>query len=103
MLRKNTHVLQAIPQGRHLYWKDTQTKIQVSSESASFDFILKISIRGGDYAHIYSASAILSYALKDAFLQNPEQLALQFKGNLAYFIQKERSLISQLEPSDAVP
>src|SRR6185436_6838596 len=40
--------------------------------------------------------------LEDAFLQNAKQLALQFKGNLAYFIQEKSSLISQHEPSDAV-
>jgi hypothetical protein len=103
MLGKDTHVIQAVPQGRYLYWKDAQTKIQVSSESACLDLIFKIAIRGGDYAHIYSSRAILSYTLEDAFLQNAKQLALQFNGDLAYFIQEERSLIRQLEPADAVP
>ena len=60
MLRKNTNVLNAIPQRRHIYWKDAQTKIEVSSESARLNLILKISICGGDYAHIYPARAILS-------------------------------------------
>jgi len=75
-----------MPQGRHIYWKDAQTKIQIFSESAYLDLIFKISIRGSDYADIYSARAIFPYTLEDAFLQNAKQLALQFEENLAYFI-----------------
>ena len=102
MLRKNTDVLEAIPEGRHIYRKDAQAIVQISSESAGLDLIFKISIRGRDYANIYSARAILPYPLEDAFLQNAQQLALQLKGNLAYFIQKKSSFVGQHEPSDAV-
>ena len=76
MLRKNTNILKTVPEGRHIDGKDTQTIVQISSESAGLDLIFKISIRGRDNANIYSARAILPYTLEDAFLQNAKQLTL---------------------------
>src|SRR4051794_11057115 len=91
-LRKNTNVFDSIPQGRHLDWKDTQAKIQISSESPCFNLVVKVSVGGGDNAHIYPAHAILSDTLEGAFLAERAALALRLKRNLAYFVQEKCSL-----------
>jgi tRNA-binding protein len=48
------------------------------------------------------AHAILSNAFKRAFLQDPQQLALQFERDLAHLAKEKRSFVSQLESSDSV-
>ena len=60
---------------------------------ARSDLLFQIPIGRGNDPDVDLAGAILPDELEGPFLQDAQQLALQIQGDLADFVQKERSPI----------
>src|SRR6478672_2051443 len=90
-------VLQTFAQGGHANRHDAQSIVQILSEAAVRDEIVKPAVGRGHDARRHSNRLLAAHALKLAILQNPEELRLRGFGEIADFIKKDRSTVCQLE------
>src|SRR5260370_2351462 len=90
----------AICEGRDINGKQVQTIGKITSELFFGDQLGEVGIRGRQYANIDALSASTAQALKFLLLQNSQKLGLQFERYIADLIQKQRSLVRQLESSN---
>src|SRR5271170_4338912 len=74
-----------------------QSVIQVASELAIFDHLFQVSVRGRDHSYTHLLSAGAAQPFEFTLLQDPQQFGLQIEWNIAHFIQKESSLVRNLE------
>ena len=102
MLRQRRDVFRAVAKRWEVNGENAEPVVKVLAEAAGFDFAGKVSIRRGDDAHIHRARAIFTELLELAFLQDTQQLALEFERHFADFIQEQRAAIGQLESADTV-
>jgi len=62
--------------------------------------LLQIAVGGSYYPDVYAVGSTVSETFELLFLQDSQQLGLQCQRNIANLIQKERSLVGELEAPD---
>src|SRR6266446_7750525 len=100
VVNQKRNVITAISQRRDINRKHVQTIVKITSELFFGDQLGDVGIRGRQYANIDALSASTAQALKFLLLQNSQKLGLQFERYIADLVQKERSLVRQLESSN---
>jgi hypothetical protein len=94
---EDRNILAALSQRRQLDRKHVQAKVEVATEFAISHHPRKIAMGGSYQPHIHLVSPAASQALEFLFLQYAQKFRLQRRRNIAYFIQKEGTLVGQLE------
>src|SRR5262249_53889133 len=56
--------------------------------------------RGGDHPHVHPDRLGPADTVELRCLEHAEQRGLRLRGELAYFVEEQRALVRQLEPSD---
>ena len=102
MLRQLRNVLSAVAQRRQFDGEDAQAIVEVLAEATCLYLVGEGAIRRGDDAHVHGAGAFLADFLELAFLQDAQQLALEFQRHFADFIQKQRAAIGEFKAAHAV-
>ena len=87
---------------RNFNGKDAETVIQVFPEASFPHLDRKVPVGGCDDADIRAASEAFPDTFKLAFLEYPQEFALERRGYLSDFVQEQCSVVSQLETTDAV-
>ena len=96
------NVLTPFPQRRNPDVDDFEPVIQVFAEAALANELFEILMSGRDDAHVHLERLAGADALEGLFLQYAEQLGLDFKRNIANFVQEEGTPIRQFEPPNLV-
>ena len=102
MLGQLHDVVATFPQRRNANRKHAQPIKQILAKAALQHEFLEIPIRRRDDAHVDRPGDVVADALELAFLQNPQQLALQLQRNFADFVEKNRTAVGELETSDPI-
>ena len=89
------NVFFSFPQRWHPDGEDIQPIIQIRPESLLLYHGLKIAIRRGDQSCVSANGARAAQAFELPFLQNTQQLRLQFPWDFANLIQENGSAIRQ--------
>ena len=55
---------------------------------------------GGDQAHIHVNGPVASQALEFPLLDGAQELGLELQWQVTHFVQEQRALVGQFEPSD---
>src|SRR5947207_5224525 len=80
--------------------ENIQPVVEVRTEGSLLHHPAQIAIGGGDQSHVRANRPCPAQPLEFLLLQNAQQLRLQLKRNVAYFIQKQRALVRDLEASN---
>src|SRR5439155_16972038 len=96
------NVFTPFPQGRNPDVDDFEPVIQVFAEAALANELFEILMSGRDNAHVHLERLAGADALESLFLQHAEQLGLDFKRNIANFVQEEGAPIRQFESPNLV-
>jgi hypothetical protein len=99
MRDQGRQILHSPAEWRKLDGKDIQPEEQVLAECTCANRICEMAIGCGHYPGVYSGGSFRSYAVQLTRLQRAKQLGLGFLAQVTYFIQKEGSAVSQLEPA----
>src|SRR5712672_3114183 len=102
MLCQNGDVIDPLSQWWDLNRKHIEPVVKVFTKAARRHFLLQVTIGCSDDPHIREPRPILAHALVTLLLQDAEQFALQFQGDLSDFIEENRSAVSCLKTSGAV-
>src|SRR5882724_978443 len=100
VVNQKRNVITAISQRRDINREHVQTIVKITPELFFGDQLGQAGIRSRQYANIDALSASTAQTLKFLLLQNSQKLGLQFERYIAHLIQKERSLVRQLESSN---
>ena len=76
--------------------------VEVFAKSVFRHHLVQIGIGGGNKANVHIARRRRSDLDKFTVLQNPKQLALQFRWQVADFVEKQCSLMGALQVADAI-
>ena len=102
MRRETRDVLGSVAERRHNDRKDAQAIEQISPETAGCDLLLQVPVGCRDHADVDASRSVVAHAFEAAFLQYPQELALQLERDLADFIQKQRAAIRSLKPPGSI-
>src|SRR5205807_2198021 len=80
-----------------------QPVVQVLPKPAGFRLGPQVAVRRRHQPHVYPPGALLADPFDFSFLQDAQQLRLQFQGDFPNLVEKESSVIGQLEPTSPVP
>ncbi len=97
MLCQDRNILRPLSQRRKLDREHIEPVKQVCAKSAIPHHLRQILIRGCYDANIHSNRAGAAKPLKLLFLQNSQELWLQFERQIADLIQKQCSLVGELK------
>src|SRR5262245_41550414 len=97
MMHQGREVLRAVAKGRQADREHIQAVEQIAPELAVLDVCREIAVGGGDDANVHSRRAWAAKPIDAALLQNTQELRLQFKRQLADFIEKDRAALCNLE------
>src|SRR2546423_3588521 len=101
MLDQLEDVVAALPQRRDRQRNYLQSEIQVLAKRSRAYGTQEIVIGRRDDAHVGANDFVASDPLNLLCLDRAQQLCLCVGTEIAHFIEKERSVMRQLEPSDA--
>jgi len=90
-------IVLAFAQGGEVDGDDVEAIEQVLAEASGFHFFFKVSVAGGDKAHIHACGFNTSDALKRALLEGAQEFHLHFHGYFRNFVQEEGSSLRQLK------
>ena len=99
MVDKERDIIISMPQRRDGDREDVQPVIQIIPEPALGDLLRQIPARRGKDSHIYFPGTGAPQPLEFPFLNDTQQLCLQFQGQFADLVQEDRSLVGYFEPS----
>src|SRR6201993_972512 len=100
MVHKRRNVFAAIAQRRQQNRKHVQTVIEIAAKFTLVRHLHEIAIGGSHQPNIDLVSPGAAQALELLFLQNAQQLRLQRRRDIPYFIKKKRALIGQFETAN---
>src|SRR5712671_7580811 len=100
VVNQKRNVITAIAQRRDVNRKHVQTIVKVAPKLFFGDQLGEAGIRRRQQANIDALCASAAQAFKFLLLQDSQKLGLQFERYIADLIQKERSLVRQLESSN---
>jgi len=95
MPHQNGNVLGPVAQSRNSEREYVQSVKQVAPELTVFDHLFQVPMSGCNHADIHLLSARAAQPFKFVFLQDAQQLGLQFERDVTYFVEKERSFIRE--------
>ena len=91
------NVLAALAQRRKLQTHDTEPVEQIFAEPAVPHFFLELAVRRGDDTYVHGDRLVRPHATDLPLFENPEQLRLEFEGELAELVEKDRPPLRHLE------
>src|SRR5436190_24188320 len=97
------YILGSIAQRRSCDWKDVEPIVEVAAISLLIYHLRKVPVCSDYNTHIHSSSAATAEPFELFLLQHSEQLGLQCNRDLAYLVQKERSLVGRFKTSYPLP
>src|SRR5260370_41891282 len=95
-------IFQALPQWWDFNRENTQAIVEIETETACFSLGQQVAIRRGNQAHFHRPRALVAHPLKLAFLQDPQQFALQVQRNFTDFVQKQSAVVCQFKAADPI-
>src|ERR1700722_12263683 len=100
MGHKSGNVFPALSQRRQQDGEDVQTIIHITAKLPASHHLHQIAIGRGDQPDIHFVGAPAAQSLELLLLQHAQQLRLQRRGDVAYFVEKQRTFVSHFEASD---
>ena len=94
---KGKDVVPARAQGWHLHGDDVQSIVEILAKISLLDLLLQIPVGGCHHADIDLDGLASPDSLHFPFLQGAQKLHLQLRRHFAYFVQKEGTLVGELE------
>jgi len=91
IVRQQQDIVLSLPQRRQDDRENIDAIVDVLAELIGLDELLKVAIRGADYAYIGLAGLVAADALELAFLEHSEQFYLKGRGKVADPVEEERS------------
>ena len=97
--REQRNVLRAFAQRGNANRENIQTVIQIAAKLFSVDHLLQVAMGRGHYSDVNFLRPGTAQALEFPLLQDAQEFRLQIEGDIADFVQKQRTLIGQLDPA----
>ena len=66
------------------------------------DLFHQILVRGGDHPHVHPDRLLAPHPLELTLLEDPQQLDLDGRGDVADLVEEDGAAVGQLEPADAI-
>src|SRR5215470_14010195 len=98
---QHRNVFATFAQRRQCDRKDIEAVIEIRAKLSITHGLLEIAVCGRDDAHVDLQRVTSSDAFKLTFFQHAQQLGLQIEWELSDFIEKDRSVVGDLEASHA--
>src|SRR5689334_598955 len=98
--REQRYVFAALPKRRHAQRKDVEPVVQVGAKLVLVHHRLQVAVRGSHEADVRSDRAGAAHSLELLVLNGTQQFRLKFEWQLTDLIQKQRTLVRQLETPD---
>src|SRR5580700_10843903 len=98
--REQRYVFAALPKRRHAQRKDVEPVVQVGTKFVFVHHSLQVPVRGSHEADVRPDCAGAAHSLEFLVLNGTQQFRLKFEWQLTDLIQKQRTLVRQLETSD---
>src|SRR5580693_781511 len=99
VLYQEPNIISSFPQRRQRDWKDVEPIVEIGTKFLFLHHLPQILISSSDETYVNLKGAVASQALELLFLKNAEELWLQFEGQIADFIEKQRAAVSRLKSS----
>ena len=90
-------VLPALAQGRHAKWENVQPVEKIAAELALRHQFAEVAIGSSKQSNIHLDSVIAAQAFELLVLQHSQKFRLQFQRDVSHFIEKQCSLVCQLQ------
>src|SRR3954452_17531420 len=91
-----------LSQGRKCHWKHVQSVVKIRSELPFLNHLLQILICCCDDPHIHMNRMAATQSLELLLLESTQELRLKFKREVPDFVEKQRSAVRSLKPSDCL-
>src|SRR5579863_8745883 len=101
VFEQQENVVAPFPERRKLDRESVQAVIEVLPEFPLAHHFLEVSVGGGNHAHVSLDRLIAADPLELLLLQDAQDLALQKRGHIPHFVEKDRSSCALLEFADA--
>ena len=98
MLRQERHVVETLPQRRHVDPQHLEPVKEVGAEAAGLHGLFQRHVRGRQHAHVHFDLPLSAHPLDDALFQHPQEFCLQAQRNLADFVEEQRALMGAFKP-----
>ena len=82
---------------------DVKAIVEIFTEPPFLDGTLQIAVRGGYNPDINGNRRNSAHPLELALLEKPQELGLQFLGNIADFVEKDRAAMGQFDLARLAP
>ena len=102
-VRQLRQVLGPVPQRGELQRQHVQPVEQVLAELPRGDHRLQVAVRGGDHADVHGDRFVAADPLERPLLEDPQQLHLRLRGDVADLVQEQRPAVRLFEPAGPVP
>ena len=97
---KSGNIFDAFPQGRDHDRENVEAVEEIFAELAVFHHGFEVPARCGNHTDIYLDGPWTAEPFEFALLQNPQEFRLDFAGEFADFVQKDRRLVCEFEPAN---
>ena len=94
------YVFAALPKRRHAQRKDVEPVVQICAKLVLVNHSLQVAVSGGYEAYVGPDRARPAHSLEFLILDGTQQFRLKFEWQLTDLIQKQRTLVGQLETPD---
>src|SRR5262245_66468165 len=81
-------------------WKHIQAVIEVAPELLLLDHACQVAIGRSDQTDVDADGARAAQPFELLFLEHPQELRLQFEGDVANLVEEKRATMRQLEAPD---
>src|ERR1700733_12738342 len=98
MMHQQRNIFPAFPQRWDLDGKNIKPIVEIAAKLLLHNHSFQVTMRRGHNAYVDSLRPRASQAFEFPLLQDTEELWLEFEGDIADFIQKQRALMCYLEP-----
>src|SRR5918995_1180475 len=102
MLDQERDIGMPLSQRRQLNGNDVEPVVKILSEVPSIDLARQVLVGGRDHSGIDFDAASAADTLELALLKHAQELFLRGERQLPYFVQKDRSLVGELEATFAL-
>src|ERR1700722_19394217 len=100
MRRQSGDILLALTQRGQLNRKNAQPVIKVLPEPSRTDRALEVTIGGRNDPDVSSARLVVANRLELPMLQNPEQLGLHLRRQIAHLIKEQSAAVGELKAAN---
>ncbi len=100
-MHQQRNVFRPFAKWRHVDRKNIQPVIEIAAKLLFFNQLRQVGIGRRHYAHVHSQRARTSESFEFLLLKHAQQFRLQIEWNVLDFVEKDRSLVREFEPTDA--